>query len=90
MERSTIIVPAKPSIPSVSAALRSEFPVLERVAYLNTGSVGPVPRRAAEAALVDLRAQLEEGRAGKAQFERLLGLGDELRAGPLGGRRHAP
>src|SRR5437764_785538 len=27
--------------------LRSEFPVLERIAYLNAGTDGPVPRRAA-------------------------------------------
>jgi len=64
----------------VSAALRSEFPVLERVAYLNAGSVGSVPRAAAEAAQAELRAQLDEGRAARAQFERLLELGDALRA----------
>ena len=42
---------------AVPNALRSAFPVLERVAYLNAGSVGPVPRAAAEAAAAELRAQ---------------------------------
>lgn len=56
-----------------SAALRSAFPALERVAYLNTRSVAAVPRAAAEAAQVELCAQLNEGRA-KAQFERLFEL----------------
>ena len=64
----------------MAAALRSAFPVLERVAYLNTGSVGPMPLAAAEAASEELRAQLEEGRAGKAQFERMIELADALRS----------
>lgn len=59
--------------------LRAAFPVLERVAYLNAGSVGPVPRAAIEAAEGELRAGLEEGRAAKAQFDRLTTMGDELR-----------
>jgi len=63
----------------VSADLRSQFPVLERLAYLNTGSVGPVPRAAAEAAQAELQAGLEQGRGGAAQFERLEQLIDALR-----------
>ncbi len=59
--------------------LRSAFPVLERVAYLNAGSVGPVPRAAVEAAERELLTELEEGRASKAQFDRLMAMGDELR-----------
>jgi L-cysteine/cystine lyase len=51
---------------------RSEFPVLARVAYLNTGTDGPVPRRAFDAAADQMRRELEEGRAGRAHFERLL------------------
>jgi selenocysteine lyase/cysteine desulfurase len=50
---------------------RAEFPVLERVAYLNTGTDGPVPRRAAAAASVELRDELEQGRLGRPFFERL-------------------
>lgn len=62
------------------AALRAQFPVLERVAYLNTGSVGPLARAAAEAAQADLRLQLEQGRGGKAHFEHAAALADRLRA----------
>jgi L-cysteine/cystine lyase len=62
------------------AALRAQFPVLERVAYLNAGTDGPVPRAAQEAAARELASELEEGRA-KAHFERRFELQDELRAG---------
>ncbi len=54
----------------MSGDLRSEFPVFERVSYLNAGSVGPTPLRAAEAAIEELRAQGEGRYAGTAQFER--------------------
>ena len=60
--------------------LRSHFPVLQRVAYLNAGSVGPVPRGGAAAAEAELRDGLENGRGGKAQFERAVELADRLRA----------
>ena len=60
--------------------LRSQFPVLERLAYLNAGTNGPVPRRAIEAAEVSLRRQAEEGRSGNAFFEEVAARGDELRA----------
>jgi selenocysteine lyase/cysteine desulfurase len=63
-----------------SAALRAQFPILERIAYLNAGTDGPVPRAALEAAERELASELEEGR-GKAHFERRFELQDELRAG---------
>jgi len=59
--------------------LRSQFPVLERLAYLNAGSVGPVPRTAADAAGAELRDALENGRGAKEQFDRALDLGERLR-----------
>jgi L-cysteine/cystine lyase len=59
------------------SAFRGEFPVLDRVAYLNAGTNGPVPRRGAEAAIVRVRDELERGRAGDAHW---LGL-EELHAG---------
>jgi L-cysteine/cystine lyase len=59
--------------------LRAEFPVLERYAYLNAGTNGPVPRRALEAAEAALREQLEQGRSSKAWFERQIERIDELR-----------
>ena len=43
-------------------SLRAEFPVCERAAFLNTGSNGPVPRRAAEAAADEVERQAAEGR----------------------------
>ena len=46
-------------------AFRALFPVLERVAYLNAGTDGPVPRRAAEAAAERTRTELERGRSGR-------------------------
>jgi L-cysteine/cystine lyase len=49
--------------------LRAQFPVLERVAYLNAGTNGPVPRRAVEAAEASMREQAESGRSSKPWFE---------------------
>jgi L-cysteine/cystine lyase len=66
---------------------RAEFPVLERVAYLNTGTDGPVPRRGYEAAAARLREELEQGRLGRPHFERLMATAATLRsrlAGALG------
>jgi selenocysteine lyase/cysteine desulfurase len=45
-----------------AAALRSEFPVLQRLAYLNAGTDGPVPAVAARAAREAIEAQEREGR----------------------------
>src|SRR4051794_19738953 len=61
-------------------ALRDEFPVLERVAYLNAGTDGPIPRTAVELVRRELDAELEEGRT-SAHFERRRALQDDLRAG---------
>ena len=69
--------------------LRSEFPVLERLAYLNAGTNGPVPWRAIEAAEASLRRQLQVGRSSADFFEEMAGRGDELRvrvAGLIGAR----
>ena len=67
--------------------LRAQFPVLERVAYLNAGTNGPVPRRAFEAAEASLREQVELGRSSKPWFDRQIERIDLLReraAGLLG------
>ena len=45
-----------------AAALRAQFPVCERVAYLNSGTDGPLPAAAADAARGALDAELGEGR----------------------------
>jgi selenocysteine lyase/cysteine desulfurase len=59
---------------------RAEFPVLDRVAYLNTGTDGPVPRRGYEAAATQLRHELEQGRLGRPHFDRLIATADRLRS----------
>jgi selenocysteine lyase/cysteine desulfurase len=61
-------------------ALRDEFPVLERVAYLNAGTDGPIPRAATELAQRELAAELEDGRTWP-HFERRMALQADLRAG---------
>ena len=59
--------------------LRAQFPVLERAAYLNAGTNGPVPSRAFEATERSLREQLEQGRSSKPWFEHQVERIDELR-----------
>jgi L-cysteine/cystine lyase len=50
-------------------ALRAQFPVLERLAYLNAGSNGPVPGRALDVVGESLRRQATDGRGDRAHFE---------------------
>ena len=56
------------------------FPVLERVAYLNAGTFGPLSRGVMEAVTAALAHDLESGRIDRAYFERVLALRGELRA----------
>ena len=60
------------------SGLRNQFPVLARLAYLNAGTDGPLPARAANAARAELERELEEGRS-TAHFERRCELGKALR-----------
>jgi selenocysteine lyase/cysteine desulfurase len=60
-------------------AFRAHFPVLERVAYLNAGTDGPIPRVAAGAAARELELEATEGRV-YSHFERRRELADSLRA----------
>jgi L-cysteine/cystine lyase len=60
------------------AALRGEFPVLDRFAYLNAGTDGPLPARAVQAARAELERELSDGRW-RAHFERRFALGTALR-----------
>jgi L-cysteine/cystine lyase len=69
------------------AGFRSQYPVLERLAYLNAGTEGPVPSRAADAARERIELETSSGRCGKPYFESLMGLAAQLRiayAGVLG------
>jgi selenocysteine lyase/cysteine desulfurase len=62
------------------AALRAEFPVLERLSYLNAGTNGPVPRMAIEAVQGSLRTQSEGGRGDMAFFMGVIERAEALRA----------
>jgi len=59
---------------------RAQFPVLERLAYMNAGTNGPLARSTAEAMVEQERADLERGRGGSTYFERALELRDRVRA----------
>jgi L-cysteine/cystine lyase len=58
---------------------RAQFPVLDRFAYLNAGSAGPLPRAAADAGRIMLERSLEQGRGGAAYLEEVLGLRERVR-----------
>lgn len=64
-----------------AAEFRSQFPVLERLSYLNAGTEGPLPRRAAEAVSERIEAELNGGRAGRAYIETVRELAERLRTG---------
>jgi selenocysteine lyase/cysteine desulfurase len=58
---------------------RAEFPVFDRVAYLNAGTDGPVPRRAQDAAASRVQVVLEQGRSGAAHDNWIHETAGELR-----------
>jgi L-cysteine/cystine lyase len=63
---------------------RAAFPVLERYAYLNAGSVGPLSRATHDAMAAVERDELEHGRAGWPYLTRMLEARDRLRASLAG------
>src|SRR4051794_41978312 len=71
-------------------AVRSELPVLERLAYLNAGTNGPLPRRTVEAMRASLAGDLEQGRSSRRYFEAMLERRDPLRAALPGGLEAQP
>jgi L-cysteine/cystine lyase len=70
--------------PTDPKEFRAQFPVLERLAYLNAGTEGPVSRRAAEAAQARIELELTGGRCGAEYFESLMELASTARAGYAG------
>jgi selenocysteine lyase/cysteine desulfurase len=62
-----------------AAALRAEFPVLDRLAFMNAGTDGPVPAAAVRAARESLEAELAGGRY-QPHFEARFAAQAELRA----------
>lgn len=66
------------STPLDAPALRAEFPVLEGIAYFNSGTDGPLPRAAVRAASAELQREADEGRTHR-HFERRGDLNSSLR-----------
>jgi L-cysteine/cystine lyase len=60
---------------------RAQFPVLERLAYLNAGSNGPLPRPAVDAARARLERDVAEGRSGMAWIEEIRAMRERIRGG---------
>jgi L-cysteine/cystine lyase len=61
-------------------AVRAGLPVLERYAYLNAGTNGPLPRRTVAAMVAALERDLTEGRSSKEYFETMLERREQVRA----------
>jgi L-cysteine/cystine lyase len=59
---------------------RALFPVLERFAYLNAGTFGPLARATADAVAEQLRRDVEHGRGGKPYIDDVLAARSTLRA----------
>ncbi|HEV8602944.1 MAG TPA: aminotransferase class V-fold PLP-dependent enzyme [Gaiellaceae bacterium] len=59
---------------------RAAFPVLERFAFLNAGSNGPLARATVEAMLAEQLLDVARGRGGAPYFESVLALREEARA----------
>ena len=60
---------------------RAQFPVLERKAYFNAGTEGPLPRAAAPAGRERIDLEVNDGRCGKSYMTSLLELAAQLRTG---------
>ena len=60
--------------------MRDAYPVLERYAYLNAGSAGPLARATVEAIERGRRRDLEEGRGGPRYFDETLATRERVRA----------
>jgi L-cysteine/cystine lyase len=65
-------------------SFRAEFPIFERLSYLNAGSEGPLPARASEAVKARIEAEATLGRSGKAYIEGVTDLATRMRAGYAG------
>jgi L-cysteine/cystine lyase len=60
---------------------RAQFPVLDRIAYLNAGSMGPLARQTIEAMAARQQRDLEQGRGGRVYIDEMLALRERVRAG---------
>lgn len=66
------------------AQFRAQFPVLERLSYLNAGTEGPVPQRAADAVHARIALEVANGRCGRPYFDGVMQLAARLREGYAG------
>jgi L-cysteine/cystine lyase len=60
---------------------RAQFPVLEKIAYLNAGTFGPLARSTYEALTAELARDYNDGRSGGPNFKRVMELREQVRAG---------
>ena len=60
---------------------REQFPVLDRLAFLNAGTNGPLARATVEAVIGQAELELREGRSSKSHFENVLDLRERARRG---------
>jgi L-cysteine/cystine lyase len=71
--------PPAPETATDPEEFRAEFPVFRRLRYLNAGTDGPVPARAAAAAQAQLDSETEQGRSGVEHWGNLHALWSTLR-----------
>ncbi|MGH2836104.1 MAG: aminotransferase class V-fold PLP-dependent enzyme, partial [Solirubrobacteraceae bacterium] len=67
--------------PAIVPSFREGFPVVERLAYFNAGTEGPVPQAAEDAVRARVHLDLTEGRVGRAYFDDVMELAELARAG---------
>jgi L-cysteine/cystine lyase len=66
------------------AALRAELPAVQAQRYLNTGTNGPLPRRAHDAIVAAATRELQAGRIGASTWENIGATQDQARAALAG------
>ncbi len=59
---------------------RAQFPVLEKIAYLNAGTFGPLSRATYQAVSGELERDFRDGRSGGPNFTRVMELREQVRA----------
>lgn len=62
-------------------AIRAELPVLERCAFLNAGTFGPLPRASVAAQVAQIERELADGRIGAGYWARMQELRSSARSG---------
>jgi L-cysteine/cystine lyase len=60
---------------------RADIPVLERYAYLNAGTNGPLAQATVDAVVAEALRELHEGRSGTVPIDRILDLREQARRG---------